>query len=158
MKKTHQTKTTHHPPYLETGYSLFNPISLYRNYFRGPFPVKTGSNLKLDPRKNPPKLRIIHHTLKPDLIQAFVVLMYSLSSTQLPSTGTAFGAHFRSKTEVTSNLTPVKKPTKTKLRIIHHNLKQDMIQAFVVLMYSSLSSDFKKTHHQFIIQLSVIHQ
>jgi len=108
MKKTHQTKTTHHPPYLETGYSLFNPISLYRNYVWGPFPVKTGSN--------------------------------------------------QSKPEVTSNLTPVKKPTKTKLRIIHHNLKQDMIQAFVVLMYSSLSSDFKKTHHQFIIQLSVIHQ
>merc|ERR1712008_178423 len=82
--------------------SLSKLIALYRNYIWGPFPVKTGSNPKID---------------------------------------------------------PMKKPTKTKLRIIQHTLKPDMTQAFAVLMYSSLSSYFKKhIINSSYIQLSVIHQ
>jgi len=53
----------------------------------------------------------------------------------------------------------MKKPTKTKLRIIQHTLKPDMIQAFAVLMYSSLSSYFKKTssiHHTTFSDTSMI--
>jgi len=45
------------------------------------------------------KLSIIHHTLKPDIP----------SSTQLLSTGTTFGAHFRSKPEVTPKIDPREK-------------------------------------------------